>query len=92
METCKVYFDFDVVNDMITAINGNSISSINAVDFICGNFPDNSYWIERSWRGYSRLCTNLPLFQDEYITIGAGMGAKDIYAQNFLGGRPDDRR
>ncbi len=88
----KVYFNIDVNNDLISAIDGSPISPVTAVDFICANFPDNTYWIEKSWRGYSKLCTNLPLFQDMYLTIGTGQNTHIEYACSFIKGRPDDRR
>jgi len=88
----KVSFNIrDIANDTITHVNGNALGTpVLASTFACNNSGD--YWIEKSKRGNLYLCTNLPTFTDQTLTIsGAQSAVYTVKAVDFVGGRPNDR-
>lgn len=66
----KVFFTItDIDNDIITDIDSNQLTTpLVAKDYIY-NDSDPNYWIEYDDRGFAVLCTNLPLFTDQVLTM-----------------------
>lgn len=89
----KVNFNIeDPINDLITEINGQALPApILAGDWSLANLGD--YWVEKSLRGDLALCTELPDFIGQTLTMQRIN--QSIYyagAVDFVGGRPDVRR
>ncbi len=88
----KVFFRIsDIKNDLITAIDGTPLGApISAIDFVYNQPTLGAYWIEPANGGFPVLCTNLPVLEDQYLTITDlhGNNPYTAGAQGFVGGRP----